>query len=148
VEKVSGLPFSLEDLMSRDVKAWVPHKDASHPRAVTGVVIKVSTTPSDFSDALVPVLEIIPDDDTGLIWRVAGYHTVLAREIAEQRPAQGDKIGIRYQGQVEGGRGQYESYRVALERAPEPVTPIDWESIEKAAKEELDDEEPPEEEKF
>jgi hypothetical protein len=69
---------------------------------------------------------------------VTGFHTVLSRELAEQRPQQGDRIGIRYQGRVEGDR-PYESYRVAVERAEQPQVPIDWDSIERAAKDEIGD---------
>jgi hypothetical protein len=139
--------FSLEDLMSRNVRSWMPHKEADQPHGITGTVIKVTTTQSDFSDALVPVLEIVPDDDPEIIWRVTGYHGVLAREIADQRPAQGDRIGIRWQGEVEGAKATYHSYRVALERAEQPAVPIDWELIEKAAAAELgEDEEPFEDE--
>ena len=146
---MTGLPIPpLDDLMSRDVKAWVPHKDEGHPRGITGTVIKVSTTPSDYSDIPVPVVELVPDNEDKIIWRITAYHGVLAREIAEQRPNQGDRIGVRYQGEVEGAKANYHSYRVAIERAEKPVTPIDWESIEKAAKAEVDDDEPPEEEKF
>ena len=72
-----------------------------------------------------------------MIWRVTAYHSVLAREISEQRPAQGDRIGIRYQGQVEGGRGLYESYRVAVEHPAQPALAIDWDAIGKAADAEL-----------
>jgi len=143
---MSGPQFSLEDLMGRDVKPWMPHKDAEHPKGIAGVVIKVTTVPSDYNETLVPVLEVVPDDIAGTIWRVTAYHNVLAREIAEQRPQQGDKIGIRYQGQKEGSRGPYESYRVVTERPEKPPVPIDWESIEKAARDELDDEPPEEEE--
>jgi hypothetical protein len=134
---MSGQAFNLEDLMRRDVKSWMPHKESEHPRGITGTVVKVSTAPSDYSDVPVPVVELVPDGDDAIIWRITAYHTVLAREIAEQRPAQGDRIGIRYQGQLEGGRGTYESYRVAVERAEQPALPIDWESIERAAGAEL-----------
>jgi hypothetical protein len=140
---MSGPSFSLDDLMRRDVKPWMPHKESDQPRGITGTVIKVSTTPSDYSDMAVPVLELVPDDDDKIIWRITAYHSVLAREIAEQRPAQGDRIGVRYQGQVEGAKSTYESYRVALQRAPEPVQPIDWDSIERAAAAEMDEPEEP-----
>jgi hypothetical protein len=120
-------------MMSRDVKAWIPGKYEDHPRSITGMVVKVSTTISDYSDDPVPVLEILADDSSDVIWRVVAFATVLSREIAEQRPSRGDRIGIRYQGKVAGGKGEYESYRVAVERAEQPEESIDWAAIEAAS---------------
>lgn len=137
------MAFSLEDLMSRSVEPWMPHKEESHPRFLTGVVIKVTTTVSDYSGEPVPVVEVVPPDDPGRIWRITGYHGVLARELSEQRPEQGDTIGVRYEGQVEGKERSYEKYRVVVQRPEKPEPPIDWDSIEAAAREEIGEEEEP-----
>jgi hypothetical protein len=131
-------PITLEDYMARDVKAWVPNKEADHPRYVVGIIVKVTTTTSDYTGGEVPVIELVPADDADIVWRITGYHTVLAREIAEQRPAVGDRAGVKYLGRIDGAKSSYESYRVVVDKANAPAVEIDWDSLEAEAREAAD----------
>lgn len=129
---MADLP-ALERLMEMDVLPWIPNKEEDHPKGITGTVLKITSVLSDYSGEQVPVLEVLPEGDGNTIWRVVAYATVLAKEIAEQRPRRGDRIGIRYQGRKAGGKNEYESYRVAVERTETAEESIDWDAIETAA---------------
>jgi hypothetical protein len=144
---MTGMP-PLDDLMSRDVQPWMPHKEPDQPHGISGTVVKVSATTSDYNASVVPVVELVPDNDDKIIWRVMGFGTVLKRELAEQRPLQGDRIGFRYEGMAGRAKDDYPKFRVVVQRAEQPQPQIDWESIERAAREESDDEPPEEEEPF
>jgi hypothetical protein len=137
--------MDIADYMRRTLKSWMPHKEDGQPAFIAGEVVKVSTTTSDYNDELVPVVEIIPTDDTETIWRVTGYATVLKRELAELKPRPGDQAGFKYEGIASGVRGDYPRFRVALERSAQPAPEVDWDAIEAtlpAADDDDDEQEP------
>jgi hypothetical protein len=54
---------------------------------------------------------------------VHAFRTVLASRLAEVRPQSGEQLGIKYEGERDGGERRYHSYKVAVDR---PERPIDW----------------------
>src|SRR5262249_46703803 len=131
-------PITLEDYMAREIKGWIPQKEEDHPRFLVGVVVKIATASSDWGDD-VPVVEVAPDDDATIVWRVTAYASVLARELAKQRPAAGDRIGVKYAGMPNSNNDRaYHSFRVVVERQEAPAAAIDWDSIEKLARQDME----------
>lgn len=111
---------SLDDRLDSVAQAWRPQVGEK----LTGVVVAIGERISNYNDKPYVVLTVRTDDGHEFV--VHAFHTVLAQELAMQRPQVGDRIGIRYDGQPEGKN--YESYRVVVERnAPAPE--LDWERI-------------------
>jgi hypothetical protein len=126
-------------------EAWMPEPED----LLIGNVTDVDDREGDYG--VYPIVCVLPDNGDAER-AVHGFHTVLKREFAKQKPAVGNHIGIKYHGKVEGRNGFYESYRVIVEKPDQPAATSgpDWDRHAKDAKAELEgkpplpsDEQPP-----
>jgi hypothetical protein len=102
---------SIEDRLNADfAEAWKPEPGDT----LIGEIVEIGERDGGYGPY--PIVTIRQDDTSVLA--VHAFHTVLASQLAEQHPAIGDRIGIRYKGRVtsEGARGGYHSYRVTVDR--------------------------------
>lgn len=70
---------------------------------------------------------VVLETEDGRLVGVHGFHTVLKSELARRRPAIGDRIGIRFDGNPPGK--DYKSYRVVVDHAQPRDTGPDWDRI-------------------
>jgi hypothetical protein len=127
--------MSLEDRLSRDPEPWRPKPGDR----LVGEILSIEQRDGDYEPY--PLLSILADD--GVEWNFHAFHTVAKRELAKQRPAVGDRIGVRYAGKRDGANGEYDHYRILVERAePAPTAAPDWDQIAADADAELDDSAP------
>jgi hypothetical protein len=113
-------PGSLSDRLDSDyAKAWRPNQGDS----LIGEVQELSER--DGSYGPYPIVTVMQENGEALAFHA--FHTVAASQLAEQRPAIGDRIGIKYKGKATGsdGRGGYHNYRVVVDR-PAGTSSIDW----------------------
>lgn len=108
----------LDEIDEDDAEGWVPEEAGE---GVSGTVLKVGETRSDFSDDMVPVVWI--ETKAGEKLRVIGYGSVLGRELRDNDPHPGDRIAVKYFGEriVRKGKWAGKPYRhfgVAIRRAP------------------------------
>lgn len=132
---------SIDDLMSRDSKAWLPQDPTTgSPPYIVGTVVQVTATSSDYSDAPVPVLLLVPDPPrdskvedpyANVIWRVTAFQTVLANELAALRPKRGMHLGLRYEGRSTKPNGElgYHKYRAATDDVVAETPDVDWDAM-------------------
>jgi hypothetical protein len=120
---------SLAELLDAEERSWLPHKEDDCPRRIVGVVVRTFTVMSDY-DGLDKPGVVLYDGEAGMCWRIAGFHSVLGRELEEQAPRVGDVVGIRYDGKRQSGRGDYESYRLVVQRSTTAAAAIDWPAVE------------------
>lgn len=106
---------TLEDRLDSRPEGWRPTPGDK----LTGTVVGLDERDSDYGEPY-PVVTIACDDDREVA--VHGFHTVLRRELARQRPQVGDRIGVAYHGKSDRG---YERYRVIVEH-DEPTQAVDW----------------------
>lgn len=128
------------DRLDRDAEGWRPDPGDK----IQGVIIGIDVRDSEYQDDTYPVLEI-EDENTGDLIAVHGFHSVLKREIAQQKPEVGDRIGIKYFGKVQGKRTdskgrpvEFEKYKVVVDRSvAKEVEKPDWDSMGAAADDEV-----------
>lgn len=115
----------LDDVEEDDSEGWVPKEKGE---GISGKVIKVGTTRSDFAndgeDPNVPTVVI--ETKNGDKWRVIGYGTVLKREMIDRDPQVGDIMAVKYFGEkpIKSGKFQgrpYKHYGVAVRKAAKPA---------------------------
>ena len=111
----------LDSVEEDDSEGWVPKQKGE---GISGKVIKVGTTRSDFAndgeDPMCPTVVI--ETKSGDKWRVIGYGTVLKREMIDQNPEVGDLMAVKYFGEkpIKSGRFQgkpYKHYGVLVRKA-------------------------------
>ncbi len=94
--------------------AWRP--DQEDADVLIGEVIDIEVGQSDYGQY--PILVIRCDD--GEEKAVHGFHSVLVNELKKHRPNVGERVGIKYLGDVETKPGSkfrsYKGYRVKVER--------------------------------
>ncbi len=125
--------MSMMDRLNKDVEGWKPEVGET----ITGIVSAVDTRPSEYSDEDYPTVEIATEDGRDVL--VHGFHSVLKKELANQKPQPGDRIGIRYAGlkTPKGAGKDYESYRVIVEHLSAPAPAPDWNAMGASADAEL-----------
>jgi hypothetical protein len=106
---------SLEDRLESGLpSAWRPDQD--DPDTLIGEVIEIEVGTSDYGRY--PILVIRQED--GEAKAVHGFHSVLQNELLKARPQVGEKVGIKYLGDVPMKPGSkfksYKGYRVKVER--------------------------------
>lgn len=85
----------LEEVSNEDsTPSWQP----SEPEAVAGTLVKTATVTSDYHDRPVPVWTVKQSD--GELIRVAGFRSVLEREMNEAGPELGDLVAVKYFGRM------------------------------------------------
>jgi hypothetical protein len=122
----------LADRLGQFPEAWMPEPDD----LLIGTFTDVDEREGEYGDY--PLVCMLADDQSsgskqtvpGTEYAVHGFHTVLRREFAKQKPAIGDHGGIAYFGKKQGRNGtEYESYRVIIDERANPAaadTSPDW----------------------
>jgi hypothetical protein len=124
----------IADRLGEFPEAWRPEPGEK----LVGVVVELGDRDGGFGDY--PVVAVLGED--GEEYAVHAFHTVLRNEVAKQRPAVGDRIGIAYHGK-DAAKG-YEKYRVIVEKAnPAEKPQPDWDRHAAEAQAELGEEPPP-----
>ena len=102
----------LNSVQEDDAEGWNPQEKGE---AISGVVIKLGETRSDFAkdgeDPMVPTVTVQTKDGTK--YRVIGYGTVLKREMTDAAPQVGDLFAAKYWGQkpVRNGKWAGKNFR-------------------------------------
>ena len=122
---------TLHDRLDSFAEAWRPEPGDK----LVGVIVDLDERVSQYDEDAYPILTIETDDEEEFAFHA--FHTVARNELAKQRPAVGDRIGVAYFGKKDGRN--YESYRIIVERAdPEPRT-FDWDRVAVEAPEQDDE---------
>lgn len=79
---------------------------------VIGTAVDLYQRESDFGKYDVLVLNVADVGDVAVHCR----GTVLQREMAEARPAYGERVGVQWTGENTGARGTYPTFKVVVER--------------------------------
>lgn len=104
---------SLEEMLDMEVDAWRP----SVGDVIIGRVLRVTIGGTESAFGSYPIVMIQRDYD-GQCINVHSFHRVLRRELARQEVGEGDRVGIKYMGEVKGGDyGKFENYRVIKDHA-------------------------------
>ena len=109
-----GLYASAEaQLDTEKIAAWRPDKD--DPARIVGEVLAVDVSVT-VGGATCPIVLTVNSREVGLR-RVRCWHTVLLREVIEQRPQVADVVCISYYGRAKSAAGrEYVGYSVAVAR--------------------------------
>ena len=85
----------LEDVENEDTTpSWQP----TEPESLAGTLVKTATVGSDYHDRPVPVWTVKQADGENI--RVAGFRSVLEREMNEAAPEPGDLVAVKYFGKM------------------------------------------------
>ena len=109
---------SIDDRLDSFAEAWKPEPGDK----LIGTVVDLDERDSAYGDEPYPIVTVQDDDGNELAFHA--FHTVARNELAKQRPAIGDRIGIAYHGKKNGKN--YESYRVIVDRPDSEPKTIDW----------------------
>jgi hypothetical protein len=111
-------PESLDQRLDADfAPAWVPEVGDK----LVGEVVALSERRGNFG--VYPIVTVRRDDGEELA--VHAYHSVLADRLAKAGPKRGERIGIKYEGEVDGaGDRRYHRYKVVVDRPD--GDDIDW----------------------
>lgn len=116
--------MSLEDRLESGLpSAWRP--DQEGPDTLIGTVVDIQVGSSDYGTYPIVVIR----NDEGVEKAIHGFHSVLQNELKKHRPNIGERVGVKYQGEItpkSGGR-PYKGYRVVVER--EAGGSFDWGAI-------------------
>ena len=118
--------MSLEDRLESGLpSAWRP--DQEDADMLIGEVVEIEVGQSDYG--AYPILVVKLSDGTEKA--VHGFHSVLQNELLKSQPQIGEKVGIKYLGDVPTKPGSkyksYKGYRVKVERAQGAA--FDWNKI-------------------
>jgi hypothetical protein len=105
---------SLHDRLNAEfAQAWKPDPGD----VLVGEVIELSERDGGYGSY--PIVTVRQDNGEEAAFHA--YHTVAASQLAEQRPAIGERVGIKYRGRVKGDgpHGPYHSYTVKVDRPAE-----------------------------
>lgn len=106
-------PPSLEDMLDMEIDAWRPEAGD----VVIGRVLRIMEAGEHSPFGRYPIVTIQRDSD-GQCVNVHSFHSVLRRELSRQEVGEGDRVGIKYMGEVKGGDyGKFENYRVIKDHA-------------------------------
>ena len=116
----------LADRLGKDLAAaWRP--DQEDADILIGKIVSIDVGTSDFD----PYPLLVIEQDDGEEKAVHAFHTVLKNELLKQKPQIGERIGIKYLGEVATKPGSkfksFIGYRVKVERAAGAT--FDWGSI-------------------
>lgn len=125
--------MSLEDRLESGLpSAWRP--DQEDPAVLIGEVMDIEVGESDYGRYPIIVVRQADGEEKA----VHGFHSVLQNELMKHKPQVGERVGIKYLGDVETKPGSkfksYKGYRVKVER--DQATAFDWNRIGQAPEEE------------
>jgi hypothetical protein len=116
----------LQDRLEANTRAWRP--DGDDPDVLVGKIVSVELGQTEYGPY---PLVIVEDEASGEELAVHGFHTVLKNELIRQRPKAGERIGIKYLGDIATKAGSpyksYKGWKVRVER--ETGTAFDWSQI-------------------
>lgn len=118
--------MGLEDRLESGLpSAWRPDQD--DPDILVGEVVEIEVGTSDYGRY--PILVVRQEDGTEKA--VHGFHSVLQNELVKIKPQIGERVGIKYLGDVPTKPGSpfksYKGYRVKVER--EAGAAFNWNQI-------------------
>lgn len=115
--------MSLEERLESGLpSAWRPDQD--DPDLLIGEIIAIEIGSSDYGKYPILVLR----GDSGREKAIHGFHSVLQNELLKKRPQIGERIGVKFLGEVAGQGGRtYKGYRVEIER--DGGSTFDWNAI-------------------
>lgn len=114
--------MSLEDRFQGDPPSpWRPDQDDAD--TIIGVVTGIDRADGDWG----PYPIVFIRQDNGTEKSVHAFRSVLKSELQKKQPQIGERIGIKYLGEVKGANRSYIGYRVELERANGAT--FDWNSL-------------------
>lgn len=115
--------MSLEDRLESGLpSAWRPDQD--DPDTLIGQVVAIEVGQSDYGKYPIIVLR----GDSGREKAIHGFHSVLQNELMKKRPQIGERVGIKFLGEIAGQGGRsYKGYRVEVER--DGGSSFDWNTI-------------------
>lgn len=128
--------MSLEDRLESGLpSAWRP--DQEDADVLIGEVVEIEVGESDYGRY--PIIVIRSED--GEEKAVHGFHSVLQNELMKHKPQVGEKVGIKYLGDVPTKPGSkfksYKGYRVKVER--DQAAAFDWSRIGESPEDEIGD---------
>jgi hypothetical protein len=117
---------SLEDRLEQGLpSAWRP--DQEDPDTLIGEVVEIEVGESEYGRY--PILVVRKDDNEEKA--VHGFHSVLQNELLKHKPQVGERVGIKYLGDVPTKPGSrfksYKGYRVKVQR--DQTAAFDWNKI-------------------
>ena len=131
-QTVADDPFAeaREKLDEGQAPAWKPVKDPAHPREVVGRVVKIERVTIATGDSA-PVVTL--EDEHGRLFSIWLWHTTLLSGFQRMRPALGDVVAVRYEGeqQSEASGRRFHKYSVGRAGAA-PATEFDWDDADPA----------------
>lgn len=125
---------SITERLDSFAEAWRPEPGDK----LVGVIVDLDERVSQYDEDGYPILVVETDD--GQEFAFHAFHTVARNELAKQRPAVGDRVGVAYHGKKDGRN--YESYRIIVERAAADPRTFDWDKVAVEAPELNDETEP------
>jgi hypothetical protein len=101
-------------------EAYAPAWRPAAGDTLVGTVVALGERQGEFE----PYPIITVETDGGQQFAFHAFHTVAKSELAAQKPRIGERVGVKYIGQIasQGGRGKYHGYRIIVDR---PMT-LDW----------------------
>jgi hypothetical protein len=106
----------IEDRLEADfAPAWRPERGEK----LVGEVVAISERTGGYGSY--PIVTLRRDDGGEVA--IHAFHQVLAARLAEVQPKVGEHLGVKYEGEINGGERRYHSYRVVVDR---PERPINW----------------------
>lgn len=117
--------MSLEERLEQGLpQAWRP--DQEDADLLIGEVVEIEVGESEYGRYPILIVRTADGDKA-----VHGFHSVLQNELLKHKPQIGEKVGIKYLGDVPTKPGSkyksYKGYRVKVER--DQVSAFDWNRI-------------------
>jgi hypothetical protein len=116
MDGANPLDSMLEDVENEDTTpSWTPDEPAS----LAGTITKIGSTKSDYHDDPIPVWTLKQQD--GELIRLAGFRSVLMRDMNDADAEVGDLVAVKYFGKVlkknakagsKNSQDYYQRYRV------------------------------------
>lgn len=120
--------MDLDERLEAQTEAWMPEPGDK----IVGTVVELSELESQYGTY--PLLVLATED--GREMAIHAFRTVLKNEVAKKRPQIGDKVGIKYFGQLPDK--DFHGYKLVIERGEgTPAPEIDFDAIAQQAEAEL-----------
>jgi hypothetical protein len=121
----------LSQLDEQGAKGWTPNPGDTMMGVITSIK---ASTPSDYG--IYPIVTIKPDDGDELV-ALHCFHSLIRNKLLEARPAVGERIAVKYFGEVEGKnsksrggtRDPYHSYSLVVDRSTPDEGSVSWDSF-------------------